>query len=230
MVAAPKADFRLPIFLSLWFCVPLADAGRPPRTGETPSGAGIEGVLSPYRPTGPRIEYRAVLPRVMLEAIKAYDSGFVMWGEDDYPEGYLRSYLFSFQSSPSVVIGDFNGDGKADAVLAGRDIHGPAILAALSSGATSYMVIRIPTPRDGFFDAARKSGMVATKMAFNILSFQPKGKRYDLGGDTTSVPILLRTDAFENAQLDAYYLNKYSTSDLCLWSASKAKFLCNDLE
>jgi hypothetical protein len=179
--------------------------------------------LPPYEPNGLRIEYKVILSSAIQNAVNTYDPDFVLWEQSDYRVENIRAYPFSLQSTPSVVIGDFNDDGKIDAVLAGRNTQGYPVLAVLSSNTALYRVI--PIQEGGQLDWFKENGKPIPKIAYNILSFQPKGKIYEYGElDGT---ITLQTDGIKNESLYPYQQTRYGRT-LFWWDMQKKEFLKQD--
>ena len=217
----------LVFFLSLQFCILPANADE-----EATSLINKMVVVTrkkqpqpPYEPNGLRIEYRVILSSAIKNAVNTYDPDFVLWEQSDYPAKNIRAYQFSLQSTPAAVIGDFNDDGKTDAVLAGYNTQGYPVLAVLSSNTSSYKVI--PIRENGHFDFFKKRGKPKPKIAFDILSFQPKGKTYEFGA-TYATTITLQTNGIKIESLNPYSLNWYAPT-LFWWDKQKKKFLKQDL-
>ena len=177
--------------------------------------------LLAYDPNGPRVEYRIVLPDDMERALRAFDPSFKIWEQSDYSVKDIRRYPFSLQSTPSAVIGDFNGDGRLDCALAGRNDHGPELLVILSDTG-GYRVV--PIYRRETFDAPRKKGKRVPRTAFGLLSFAPKGKAYDVGGDMTVRFVTLRNDGFLDRQLNEYSFNWWYGPNISWWEGSTSAF------
>ena len=181
-----------------------------------------------YDPNGPRVEYRIALPSAMKRVLRAFDPGFKVWEQSDYSVADVRRYPFSLQSTPSAVVGDFNGDGRLDAVLAGRNKYGPEILAVMSASAT-YRVVLIS--RWSAFDALRGKDMAVPKTAFGLLAFVPKGKTYDIGGDTVTRLFTFKNDGFVCNELTQYGGYRYwGGPSLYWWERAASKFHVQDLE
>lgn len=180
--------------------------------------------LPPYDPDGLRVVYSVVLSTPMANALRSFDGSFVVWKQADYRPKELRSYPFSLQSTPSGIVGDFNGDGRPDAVLAGRNARGAAVLALLSGDSSAYSI----APISQFdFNKLREQGLAVPTVAPDILFFQPKGKVYELG-DMYIKKLILEYDAFEIAVIDTYDKNLRSYYPSLHWWDGK-KFLLSGL-
>ncbi len=97
--------------------------------------------------SAPRIEVRAGKTRVhltpaMTRALVAYDASFRPWDYGDYGDWVRRSSPPTPNEALSVLVGDFNGDGQPDVVMAGR--RGTAgVLAAILSDSGRYRVVEM---------------------------------------------------------------------------------------
>lgn len=95
-----------------------------------------------YDSTSPRIEYGVVLSSVMTESLRSYDPDFVVWEQKDYEPILVGTYKYSLQSTPSAVIGDFNGDKIQDVALLGHNkTHKKRVV--LLSSATGFSVVEL---------------------------------------------------------------------------------------
>jgi hypothetical protein len=79
------------------------------------------------------------LPPAMEDALDRYNRDFEPWTVDDY-RGALE-YEPSPRQVPWAVIGDFNGDGRADLAVAGRTDRDIVVVFVLSSGRTRYRAV-----------------------------------------------------------------------------------------
>ncbi len=193
------------------------------------------------RPPGPAlpyfdevsIEYRVVLSSKIKEAVINAYPGFAPWNQSDYFPKSLRAYEFSRYSTPTTVVGDFNGDGKTDVVLLGHDARGDLVLAVLSSNDSDYEVIPVA---EGSFDFFREEHKPIPIIATWMLEFHPKGKKYQLS-DMYPKDVALETDAFLIRSLDVYAARKlgitsdsrYRMASLYWWDAGQNKFLSSAL-
>lgn len=80
------------------------------------------------------------LPEPLQEAVTKFDPEFVTWKTQDYTTQIVKIYPFSGKSWPFAIIGDFNGDGKDDAMLMGHNRIQDRELLVLSSE-TGYFVL-----------------------------------------------------------------------------------------
>lgn len=191
------------------------------------AGARNEAVVERKTPPQPRDladlkdRHAVVLPGAVRDAVKAFDPDFAVWELSDYRERELRTYKFSPRSSPSAIIGDFNGDTVIDAALAGRNKAGTAVLAVMSAGSDSYEVL--PLRSNEVFAWLRKRGKTVPDFAFDILSLQPKGTTYTVG-DMYPKTFTIRYDGIKDESLNVYSLKSY-TGSVFWWDDSKKKFL-----
>lgn len=91
--------------------------------------------------------WRVDLPPAMEDALDRYNRDFDPWGLNDYG-GLLRTlddreYAFSSRQTPWAVIGDFNGDGRYDIALSGRDDRDALVVLILSNGQRKYRAVEL---------------------------------------------------------------------------------------
>lgn len=82
-------------------------------------------------------EARLFAPTAILAALSGRCADFVPWRERDYMPLLRKDYIVSWRQAPFAVIGDFNGDGRPDAALAGQTPREGLLIALLSQG-TAY--------------------------------------------------------------------------------------------
>ena len=70
------------------------------------------------RQEGTRFEL--ILPSSMRTALQAELPGFVAWRLENYTSDVRQGYAVTMRQAPWAVVGDFNGDGYSDAVVAGH--------------------------------------------------------------------------------------------------------------
>ncbi|HEV2642447.1 MAG TPA: hypothetical protein VGT98_07060 [Candidatus Elarobacter sp.] len=90
------------------------------------------------------------LPPAMEDALDRYDRDFEAWTQRDY-QRWADGYEFTPRQTPWAVIGDFNGDGRPDVAIAGRNDRDASVVFILSTGRTRYRVVeaeREPFDRD----------------------------------------------------------------------------------
>lgn len=104
----------------------------------------------------------------MRSAISKFDSDFKIWNSTEYPSELYVYRGFTFSSSSdvalSVGIGDFNGDGHTDSVIAGHDAEFEMVLVLVSSrtaNGISYDVMPICVTNDDLYWKKYHSSMHA---------------------------------------------------------------------
>lgn len=81
--------------------------------------------------------WRVDLPVAVEDALDRYNRDFEQWSAGDYGRE-LSDADFTPRQTPWAVIGDFNGDGRADVALAGRDDRDALVVLILSTGRRGY--------------------------------------------------------------------------------------------
>lgn len=89
-----------------------------------------------------KIDYQIVLSQGMREVLKKYNPNFQAWKSEDYLPSLIQ--LYEFKSSrrkdyyayqtPSVLIGNINGDAAPDVVIMGHDNKNSLTIALISDG------------------------------------------------------------------------------------------------
>lgn len=179
--------------------------------------------LPAYDPKGPRIEFGVSLPPAIEQAVRKIAPGFKIWRQADYPAETIRRYGFSLQSVPSAVLGDFNGDGTLDAVLAGRDRNGPMVLVVLSQGKSYHANLLYPREPFQGWHAKHLQGKPLPRKAFDLLTLAPKGSTYDLGGDMYTKLFPIPQEGFIDRPLDVYTLKNWAPPKLYWWDSAASK-------
>lgn len=92
------------------------------------------------------------------DAMTRYNPSFRAWSDDDYLPMIREFYAYSEHAAPFAVIGDFNADGAADAVLDGRTDEATVVLALISKHDGKYVAVEVTSglgsvrPREEFYD------------------------------------------------------------------------------
>ncbi|MGI8507734.1 MAG: hypothetical protein ACR2MQ_00235 [Gemmatimonadaceae bacterium] len=86
--------------------------------------------------------WRVDLPPAVEDALDRYNRDFEQWSPGDYARE-LSDADFTPRQTPWAVIGDFNGDGRPDIALAGRDDRDALVVLILSSGQRGYRAIEV---------------------------------------------------------------------------------------
>jgi hypothetical protein len=84
--------------------------------------------------------WRLDLAPEVEDALDRFDRDFEPWDARFYP-ALPDGYEPTPRQVPWAVLGDFNGDGRTDVALAGRDDRDALVLVVLSTGRTRYRVI-----------------------------------------------------------------------------------------
>lgn len=167
--------------------------------------------------------HSVVLPAPMYRALMARAPGFRLWQPREYLTDIGRyagpwvnerptGYEFNERQALSVVIGDFNGDGRADVVLHGV---GDSLLleAALLSHADSLQFVEL---------GAVPGNRWATPCIGGYLAFIPPGRYSSVEHELEAEELLLATDAFSSVSFEKsseiYYWRegqflRYATGD-----------------
>ena len=128
---APRSLAFVGLALALPLLAASAASAQRSRTGDEP------------RPTIYRsgvYGWQVDLPPAMEDALDRFDRDFEPWTQGDYPRG-TEAYEFSPRQTPWAVVGDFNGDGRADVAIAGRNDRDASIVFVLSTGRSRYRAI-----------------------------------------------------------------------------------------
>jgi hypothetical protein len=75
-----------------------------------------------------------VLPPAMEAALKAYDPNFAPFPESHFDPESINGYPYGAKQAPFAVVGDMNGDGVPDAVIAGRGSRRAVLVCVMSEG------------------------------------------------------------------------------------------------
>ncbi|MEF3280011.1 MAG: hypothetical protein K6357_03485 [Elusimicrobiota bacterium] len=70
----------------------------------------------------PYIDYKIKIPQEIEKVLSEYDPNFIPFDSERYSSELLSFFPFTYYNTPSVVIGDFNGDNKMDIFLVGSTI------------------------------------------------------------------------------------------------------------
>lgn len=134
-----------------------------------------------YNPDGTHVEFSITFSKEMSAALRDWNPDFKLWTQSEYDSRRIKAYEFSLHSTPSAVIGYFNGDVWPDVYLTGHDKTHFLNIAVLSGSSTTYHILVQNTSR--LEDIPSWSYTADTKKFRNVLIFQAKGNSYDYGGD-----------------------------------------------
>ena len=132
-----------------------------------------------YDETPPYIKYqnyKIVLSSEIEKLLKEYDPAFRPYNLDDYSTELTNLYPFSPYSTPSIIIGDFNGDGKKDILMEGKSERCRKKIAVMSFQ-NDYKIIEIYKFKR---DNEEKNEILNSGMLL-----QPKGSIYYSSSDSS---------------------------------------------
>lgn len=145
-------------------------------------------------------EYRAVIPEAMQKAISRRAPGFLPWRQNEYIPSLLKNYKFSEIQAPFAVVGDFNGDGARDVVLAGHTKEASLLIAVLS-GLGDFSIEEIQRGplidlKEPWYDVG--GGRKEHGLGY-YLRYVPRQR---ISSPHEPRPLTLRTDAFESVAFE----------------------------
>ncbi|NLI09342.1 MAG: hypothetical protein GX447_01135 [Elusimicrobia bacterium] len=163
------------------------------------------------------IRYEINLSSEIKKLLYEYDPDFQILNYDDYSEKLISIFPSSPYNTPSVVIGDFNGDNREDILMVGKKIvnnkHMEKEIIILSTNtANNYIILKLsegeyfPQKRDDIDQFYRYIRMGKKKVAY---LFQPRGSKYICGGDYGKGFKTLTKDGYAMVEVveDKLYLN-----------------------
>jgi len=171
-------------------------------------------------PSTPRIdfEYEVILSTSMETALKKYDKEFKIFKAQAF-EPFLRK-IYSYKilwfdrknnvtgyQTPSALIGDFNGDGIADAILIGHNKTQGKLIAILSKDkeyiameVRSWSCGEICEEKEGNLEGCLELIPVGTKIkaepAYNRPEINLKTDAFEFGGETGSSLFYYKDEKF----------------------------------
>lgn len=157
--------------------------------------------------------HTVMLPGPMYRALMARAPGFRVWQPMEYDAGIGRGYQFTERQALSVVIGDFNGDRRADVVLEGVG-DSLYLEAVLLSHADSVQLVEL--------GAVRGTPPTEPRCSDSYLQFTPPGRYSSVEIELEAEALVLETDAFSSIGFEKsseiYYwrngeFHRYATGD-----------------
>lgn len=144
------------------------------------------------------------LPKPVLSAVTRFDPNFVTWQVSDYTRAVRQDYPFSSTSQPFAVLGDFNGDGKEDAMLMGHNRTQDRDLLVLSSEKGYHVQDQdeprpLSNPKALFWIAYDEADRPVRELGLSI--YLQKVNRGEMVQSMQAPPFRTRLDAFEKTIL-----------------------------
>jgi len=166
----------------------------------------------------PYIRYEINLSSEIKKLLYEYDPDFQILNYDDYSEKLISLFPTSPYNTPSVVVGDFNGDNKEDIFMVGKKFtnnkHIEKKIIILSTNAlTNYTILTLqegeyfPQKRDDINPITYPYVRMGKKKIAYL--FQPRGSKYICGGDYGKSLKILPRDGYAMVEIDEdkLYLN-----------------------
>lgn len=160
----------------------------------------------------------AKLTPLMQEFLYRFSPDFKLRPLEEYSAKVLEHYCYSPGSSPSAVIGDFNGDGRPDAFLVGYEKDWLAAILLISNGPDAYYPVYASRNKyDGLEAAVKNCSWCFDKEKKLVHSYylQPRGAAYSCGGDYSRINRTLKNDGIALLQpwKNGLYVNYVSIWD-----------------
>jgi len=184
----------------------------------------------------PYIRYEINLSSEIKKLLYEYDPDFQILNYDDYSEKLISIFPTTPYNTPSVVVGDFNGDNKEDILMVGKKFtnnkHIEKEIIILSTNAsTNYTILTLqegeyfPQKRDDIDIFYHYVRMGKKKIGY---LFQPRGSKYICGGDYGKSLKILPRDGYAMVEIDEdkLYLNVVYQWDE---TTKKFDFYCVDM-
>ncbi len=184
----------------------------------------------------PYIRYEINLSSEIKKLLYEYDPDFQILNYDDYSEELISLFPITPYNTPSVVVGDFNGDNREDILMIGKKISNKHIekeIVILSTNTTNNYIIltqweaKYPPQKIGDEDSISYSRISKKKYAY---LFQPRGSRYICGGDYAGKSMeTLKRDGY--ALIEGLRDGKLWFTAVYQWDDNTKKFepYCSDM-
>jgi anti-sigma factor RsiW len=186
--------------------------------GETVTAAGNTADISCKALNSGKAPSEAQLTPLMKEFLSRFSPDFKLRPLEEYSAKVLEHYCYSPGSSPSAVIGDFNGDGRPDAYLVGYEKAWLAAILLISNGPDAYYPIYAGRQKYENLEAAVKNCALCfdrEKKLVYAYYLQPRGASYSCGGDYSRIKRTLNNDGIALLQTwkNGLYVNYVSIWD-----------------
>lgn len=155
-------------------------------TGEVRTGGGNTVNVSCKTLNAGKAPSEAKITPLMQEFLSRFSPDFKLRPLEEYSAKVLEHYCYSPGSSPSAVIGDFNGDNLPDAYLVGHEKGWLASILLISNGPDAYYPVYASRHKyDGLEAAAKNCSWCFDKEKKLVHAYylQPRGATYSCGGD-----------------------------------------------
>ncbi len=183
------------------------------------------------------ILYEINLSTEIKKLLYEYDPDFQILNYDDYSEKLVSLFPTTPYNTPSVVIGDFNGDNREDILMVGKKFINnkhieKEIIIISTNSATNYTILKLregeyfPQKRDDINPITYSHVRMGKKKIAYL--FQPRGSKYICGGDYGKDFKTLTRDGYAMVEIneDKLYLNViYQWDD----TTKKFEFYCVDM-
>lgn len=179
-----QAKFASPESYGAMF--PSAPRPKADGRGEVRTGGGNTVNVSCSALNAGKAPAEAQLTPLMQEFLYRFSPDFKLRPLQEYSAKVLEHYCYSPGSSPSAVIGDFNGDGNPDAHVTGYEPGWLATILLISNGPDAYYAVYAGRQKYEGLEAAVKSCSWCfdkEKKLVHAYYLQPRGASYSCGGD-----------------------------------------------
>lgn len=151
--------------------------------------------------------HEIAIPAPMKAALEKWDRSFVVWRSADYNEQLCTRVSTTPVLSLNAGMGDFNGDGASDAVMAGHNGRYELLVVVMSQNGAAYKVTPLASSETRADSAQGAYGCRILGVGFAdglkpypraaIYRILPLGTKFDvIAGSEGSYADVLGTDAF----------------------------------
>ncbi len=198
---------------------PSAPSPKADGRGEVRTGGGNAVNVSCKALNAGKAPAEARLTPLMQEFLSRFSPDFKLRPLEEYSAKVLEHYCYSPGSSPSAVIGDFNGDGNPDTYVIGYEKGWLATILLISNGPDAYYAVYAGRQKyEGLEAAVKKCSWCFDKQQKLVHSYylQPRGASYSCGGDYSQIKRTLNNDGIALLQpwTNGLYINYVSIWDV----------------